>query len=173
MLKKVLALSTCALSALAITNSLVQPAFAQRQVPITKITYARADNTSMEARLIVPDQSPTQRTSASLSPYDLHVAKMVEVTDFLCRKQPSLLRVQWQYSGNQGKKSLGAYNLSCNFARKIVNGYGLGNAVNTRLYRDNRFAEVSKIPTLNIKGDKITTWRNVTGSFKQLTEIEK
>lgn len=161
MLKSFLAISVCTLSAFASVGLMTQPASAQARSPITRLAYYRADNTSMTADFIVPDRNPRQPVArGKLRQYDIHVAKMVEVTDYLCGTDRNVLRINWQYSANQGKTRVGAFTINCSVARDAAVTYGLGKPERTRLLRDNRFAETRNIPTLNINRATIASWLN-------------
>lgn len=174
MMNKVLALFTFSLSAFVVTNYDTQQVLAQRQAPISKIAYASADNTTLEAHLIVPAQNLQRPGAGNLTPYEHHIAKMVEVTNHLCKKDLNLLRVHWQYeTTNNTSKPMGTFNVYCSLARKIANEYGLSKPVRISLYRDDNLTEVHHVPTLSITGNKISAWRQLSKSFQQITDREK
>ncbi|MGL4501268.1 MAG: hypothetical protein ACRCU2_19510, partial [Planktothrix sp.] len=142
-----------------------QTLLAQTEVPITRITFVSAG----VASLIVPNSDTTQSAyGGDLRLYDVHLAKMFEITHFEC-SQPSggmtrNQRIIWRYQAGDGEIKMGAFDISCRLANQIAREYGLGRTETTNMtYYRARTTE--EIPILNITGDKIPRWINFLQSF--------
>lgn len=172
MLKRLLAISACAFAVSLATDSILQPAVANTDFPITEITLAKADNTSMEGEFLVPDRDttrPAYGVGSRLRRYDVHVAKMFELTNYQCRQDPGLMRINWQYYANSGNTRMGAFNINCRLAQDIAVAYGLGRSEQTAILKDGRFEEVYDVPTLNIMGaNKISKWLSFSQTFRPI-----
>ncbi len=88
MLKQFLAI----LGVASISNCLwvEKPAYARPAFPISKISFSDRTNLDngyvyLKANLTVPDQNTTRSVVGNLRRYDIHIAKMFEVTDYQCR----------------------------------------------------------------------------------------
>jgi hypothetical protein len=108
--------------------------------------------------------------------YDVHIAKMVEVTDFYCTEGRLAERpVNWRYLAGGGRTEMGTFQLTCGLARDLAIAYGMGKTESTAIdefYRRKMRQvdpEVLEIPTLNIRGDgKVTSWLRFTNNFKPI-----
>ena len=128
--------------------------------------------------LIVPDGDTTRSAfGGRLRLYDLHVAKMFEVTHWHCSKttnNPDFWT--WFYSAAGGRIKMGTFKISCQLASDISVAYGLGDAEATEIEivdlgdaRQGNSTVVFKsfdIPRLQITGRKIERWLNFAQSFK-------
>lgn len=106
--------------------------------------------------LIVPDRDIFRSSNGGLSRYDLHMAKMFEVTFAHCDQlRPHIQQVQWQYVGGNGDLNLDQFSISCQQAQEVVDVYGLTNSEPTTMtYRATGTKTVEYIPTLNLRGDR-------------------
>lgn len=125
-----LALITLLGSSLFATNSIKKvSANAQTSVPISWINLNIAvDNNLMLAELIVPDYKTTVPAGGGLHRYDVHMAKMFEVTHFECLNRQANRNwngISWQYYAGNRDIDMGAFNISCNLARDIATAYGV------------------------------------------------
>jgi hypothetical protein len=109
--------------------------------------------------------------------YDVHIAKMVEVTDFYCTegRLEAARPVNWRYFAGGGRTQMGTFQLTCGLARDLAIAYGMGKSEPTTVdefYRQKARQvdpKVLEIPTLNIRGDgKITSWLRFTNNFKPI-----
>ena len=112
--------------------------------------------------LIAPDADTTiSAYGGKLRLYDVHIAKMVEVTHNYCTRGTRMNRNEWTYSANKTK--MGKFVITCKLANDLVSAYGLGKAEKTQLEGSRR---IDMIPTLNITGGKVDKWMQFTQNFK-------
>lgn len=116
----------------------------------------------------VPDQNTTQSAyGGELRLYDVHLAKMFEVTNYEC-KQTNERRwnhIIWKYYANNGNAYMGSFKISCRLAQEIASAYGLGSTEPTSILYY-RASTTRDIPTLNITGSKVDKWLNFVQSFQ-------
>ncbi len=99
--------------------------------------------------------------------YDVHIAKMVEITHFKCNNTRSRADRTWFYSAND--ENMGQFRISCKLANDLAIAYGMEKAEPTAIF----MAEIDEpsttsIPTLNITGGKVKTWMQFTQNFKPI-----
>ncbi|NTW21494.1 MAG: hypothetical protein HGA42_18790 [Nostocales cyanobacterium W4_Combined_metabat2_030] len=118
---------------------------------------------------VVPNSDTTQSAyGGNLRLYDVHLAKMFEITYFECnqpdRGMPPNQRIFWRYEAGNGGINMGTFDISCRLANQIAREYGLGKTETTKItyYRARATQE---IPILNITGDKIPSWIKFLQSF--------
>ena len=97
--------------------------------------------------------------------YDVHIAKMVEITHQQCTITRNRQDRTWFYFADD--QNMGRFRISCKLANDLVVAYGLGKSETTGIF----MAEADepstvRIPTLNITGGKIKSWMNFTQNFK-------
>jgi hypothetical protein len=126
--------------------------------------------------LNVPDADTTASAyGGRLRLYDVHVAKMVEVTNYYCSRSPKASDSRpesyyWSYSADRGRANMGSFKITCELAQSLATTYGLGKPESTTV----RFEVSSEVmgsrtqrfPILNITGKKIDKWMNFTSNFK-------
>lgn len=143
------------------------PAIAQTEFPITNILFMGASSGISSAQFVVPDRDTTRSAyGGKLRRYDVHVAKMFELTDYECRSRDrTWSRIIWRYKAGGGNIDMGAFDISCSMAAEIRNAYGLGKpeATPVTYYRARTTINV---PILNITGGKVGTWINFTKNFR-------
>jgi len=114
--------------------------------------------------LTVPDKNTTRSAyGGRLRVYDVHIAKMFEVTYNFCQSGDLEGTTSWFID-------MGSFNISCNLASDIVIAYGLGKPERTVLRRVTEGygsrTEVRNIPVLDITGGKVSKWMSFTQRFK-------
>jgi serine/threonine-protein kinase len=143
-----------------------QTLLAQTEVPISRIIFTSAG----VGVFIVPNSDTTQSAyGGDLRLYDVHLAKMFEITHFECnqpgRGMPPNQRIMWRYEAGDGDIKMGAFDISCRLANQMAREYGLGRTETTNItYYRARATE--EIPILNITGDKIPRWINFLQTFR-------
>jgi serine/threonine-protein kinase len=95
-------------------------------VPNAYINFAGAggDFSSRTATFRVPDQTTTKLVRYGLRLYELHLAKMIEVTNNFCQDRDSNYVIYWNYEAADGKVFMGQYNLTCKFAQETLKRFG-------------------------------------------------
>jgi hypothetical protein len=123
--------------------------------------------------LTVPGTDTTRSAyGGKLRLYDVHIAKMFEVTHFFCQQyQHSAAYEQyWGYAAGGGDIDMGRFKISCKLAADIAAGYGLGKVERTNIqisYEEGgRANQAYQIPILNITGGKVPRWMNFTQKFR-------
>ena len=112
----------------------------------------------------VPDSDTTAPAyGGKLRLYDVHIAKMFEVTHDSCTRGNSRKDYEWTYTADRGQAKMGTFIISCQLAQDIVTAYGLGKPEATKLEGSRR---TYVIPTLNITGGKVDKWIRFTNNFK-------
>ncbi|MDL5054147.1 hypothetical protein QQ056_11400 [Oscillatoria laete-virens NRMC-F 0139] len=83
--------------------------------------------------MVVPDRDTTQSAyGGQLRLYDVHIAKMFEVTHTLCQEIPGLGYLNWVYQAGGGSLFMGRFQVSCKLANDLASAYGLGTPERTR-----------------------------------------
>src|SRR6478672_8671993 len=139
------------------TLGLTQSALARPSTNISAIQIEPMQRNGQEQlTLIVPDRDIYRSSGDGLSRYDLHMAKMFEVTFAHCDQlRPHIQQVQWHYTADNGNRNLDQFSISCQLAQEVVDAYGLSNSEPTRMtYRATGTDTIEYIPTLNLRGDK-------------------
>jgi hypothetical protein len=75
----------------------------------------------------VPDADTTiSAYGGKLRLYDVHIAKMIEVTHDSCTRGRYTRPHPWTYTADRGKAKMGSFIISCTLANDLVTAYGLG-----------------------------------------------
>jgi hypothetical protein len=89
-------------------------------------------------QLTVPDQDTTLSAyGGELRRYDVHIAKMFEVTHYLCQQniaRRTLKGFDWSYEAANGNVYMGNFHISCRLALEVVTAYGLKRLEETVLH---------------------------------------
>jgi hypothetical protein len=106
-------------------------------------------------------------SGGTLRVYDVHIAKMVEITHYQCNNTRSRRDRTWFYHAND--INMGQFRISCDLAKDLAIAYGMDKAEPTAIF----MAEIEEpstklIPTLNITGGKVKTWMKFTQNFKPI-----
>ncbi len=121
--------------------------------------------------LDVPDKDVNRPAyGGKLKLYDAHVAKMFEVTQHLCQKEPKRTGYNWIYEKNEGLTRIGGFEISCDLANDIAIAYGAGKSESTTVEcsRGGRAcpSKTYSVPILNITGGKVNSWIQFMSRFK-------
>ncbi|MBW4489576.1 MAG: hypothetical protein KME12_17475 [Trichocoleus desertorum ATA4-8-CV12] len=157
------------------TLGVIQPVLARPSTNITAIEIEPMQKSGQEQlTLIVPDRDVSERSNAGLSRYDLHMAKMFEVTFAHCDQlRPHIQRVQWQYVAGNGTRNLDQFSISCQMAQQVVDAYGLTNSEPTPVnYRVTGANTIEYVPTLNLRGDRLTRFQDTVQQFRPAVSSE-
>ena len=159
-------------------NALLTPnsALARTETQITEIRWFNytSKDSWQSLQFIVPDRNTAQSTSSrKLRLYDVHIAKMFEISRFLCDRDRTAEGYNWSYGADNGNIDMGNFKISCNLARSTATTYGLGKLENTVIRRnfdqkDGRpslAVEKYSIPTLNVAKNRVVQWRNFVQKF--------
>lgn len=145
-------------------KSIAEPNVSQNTaVPMT-ITFVEE-----MAGITVPDRDTTRSAyGGELRLYDVHIAKMFEVTKHFCDRG---FRggLQWNYRAGGGNINMGFFQVTCAEANSIANRFGLGESETTPIQflgeEGYRREETREIPILNIVGSKIPLWLDFVETF--------
>jgi hypothetical protein len=140
-------------------------AYTRAEIPTTQVTFIEQDGEVRGAQFIVPDEDTTRSAFGSrLRRYDMHIAKMMEITDYECR-QPDRLwsQINWQYRA--GNVYMGKVSISCDLARDTAISYGFVRPEIMPVVYYNSPATLT-IPVLNITGAKAEKWMNFTEGLR-------
>ncbi|NJK69145.1 MAG: hypothetical protein HC849_32305 [Oscillatoriales cyanobacterium RU_3_3] len=122
--------------------------------------------------ITVPETNTTKSAfGGKLRLYDLHIAKMFEVTYSDCRKIPNAGFRTWDYYAGNGKISMGSFKITCQLAVEVANSYGLGKPESTAIEYSQEEAgppilRTRYIPILDITGNKVDRWLNFVQRFR-------
>ncbi len=154
-------------------------ALARTEAQITEIRWFNytSQDSWQSAQFIVPDRNTAQSTSSrKLRLYDVHIAKMFEISRFLCDRDRTSAGYNWSYGADNGNIDMGIFKISCNLARATATTYGLGKPEITVIRRnfdqkDGRpslAVEKYSIPTLNVAKNRVVQWRNFVQKFSPI-----
>ena len=169
MLKLSTLVSLIAFSVL-LAGSLPHAALAGTEVPITRIDFAGAggDFTHRTGLFVVPDRDTTVSAyGGSLRRYDVHIAKMIEVTaSQWCNPRPNFEGVYWNYEADNGNQFMGEFYISCTTAQQAVKTYGLGRPERTLIYQRGEGPQTVFIPVLDLNGPKVPRFLKFVQTLK-------
>ena len=122
--------------------------------------------------IVVPESNTTASAyGGRLRRYDVHIAKMFEITYFMCRQGNLRPGITWNYEAGGGTINMGSFVITCRLANQIVNTYGLGKLEATNITfsagetgRPN--VRSFNIPVLDITGDKVPRWIGFVKGFQ-------
>jgi len=168
-MRRFLTIVACVLSASTGATLTKATAVAQTEVPIKYIIFASYSGDIRNADFVVPDTDTTVSAyGGQLRRYDVHVAKMFELTDFEClntnKTDRNWNRIVWRYSAASGSAKMGSLDISCRLAREIATAYGLGKLERTTVTYYRATTQID-VPILNITGSKIDKWLNFVQRF--------
>ena len=134
--------------------------------------------------LDVPDAETTVSAyGGRLRLYDVHIAKMIEYTQYLCtrpRNSPEengsrIKSYYWSYSADRRRTDMGSFIITCELAQSLASKYGLGEPEATTIINSESesfppgrrmSSETRMVPILDIRGEEIDEWMNFTNNFK-------
>jgi hypothetical protein len=156
-------------------------ALARPEVSVTEIrwfNYTSKDGWQ-SIQFIVPDRNTAQSTSRrKLRLYDVHLAKMFEISRFLCDRDRAAEGYNWSYQAENGNIEMGRFKISCQRARSTAATYGLGKPENTVIRRNfdlkngrpSIAVEKYSIPTLNVSKNRVLQWRDFVQKFPPISD---
>ncbi|WP_293366644.1 hypothetical protein [Microcoleus sp. CAWBG50] len=105
--------------------------------------------------------------------YDVHIAKMFEVTYADCQEIPRAGFRDWEYRAGNGRISMGTFRITCLLAGDIAKTYGLGKPERSAIEYSQEEAgppisRTRSIPILDITGNKVDRWLNFVQSFRPI-----
>jgi serine/threonine-protein kinase len=171
MLPQSLAVTACAIALLLGINPTPKAAIAQNstQVPIDRIhlgAFTPHRDAYMGAEFIVPNWNTTNPAyGGQLRLYDVHLAKMFEITDYECQNA-RLQGISWNYFAGGGEVNMGNFEISCRLAAQQVREYGTGTPEQTAIFRYSQPQRTEYIPILDITGNKVSPWMNFVRGFR-------
>ncbi|MGB3401949.1 MAG: hypothetical protein WBA77_04600 [Microcoleaceae cyanobacterium] len=126
--------------------------------------------------MIVPNEDLSQPAyGGQLSFYDVHLAKMFEMTYDDCQQMQREYGMDagsrtWYYIAEKDNFEIGNVNISCSLAYEVVETYGLGKAEPTDVKNFVEFqgvhTETRYIPVLDITGSKVSQWKDFISMFE-------
>ena len=141
-------------------------AIAQIQVPM-RLQHGEGTYT-----LTVSETNTTKSAyGGQLRLYDVHIAKMFEVTHSDCQQIPNAGFRIWEYYAENGRISMGSFRITCQLAGDIANTYGLGKPERTAIEYSQEEAgppisRTRSIPILDITGNKVDRWIDFVQKFR-------
>ncbi len=159
-------IATLLLSTIAAPNVNAGPATTSGKTVGSDGTTIGTDGDSWFLRTPVADTTESF-SGGTLRVYDVHIAKMVEITHHQCNNTLSRRDRTWFYSANNEK--MGTFRISCDLAKDLAIAYGIGKAEPTAIFMaEIEEPSIKRIPTLNITGGKVQTWMKFTQNFKPI-----
>ena len=168
-------------TALTIALSTPKPLVAQTDVPIAEIrwfNYTSKDGWQA-IKFTVSDRHTAKSVGTrKLRLYDVHIAKMLEISHFLCDRDRASEGYDWSYEAENGNIEMGRFKISCNLAQSIAAAYGLGKPEISVIRRNFNLknggpslaVETYSIPTLNIVNNKVLQWRDFVQKFPPIAD---
>lgn len=168
-------------TALTIALSTPKPLVAQTDVPIAEIRWSNYTSKDgwQAIKFTVADRHTAKSTGdRKLRLYDVHIAKMFEISHFLCERDRTSVGYDWSYEAENGNIEIGRFKISCNLARSTAATYGLGKPkitvirrnFNLRNGRPSIAVEKYAIPTLNIAKNRVVQWKSFVQTFPPLPD---
>ncbi|MEM9817913.1 MAG: hypothetical protein AAF827_16120 [Cyanobacteria bacterium P01_D01_bin.6] len=158
-----------------VTQATTQPLSASLpDFPITQLRWWNWNSPDEQPwqsiTLTVPDQDTTHSAyGGRLRRYDVHVAKMIEVSHHYCQQDDAIEGFRWDYEAANGNVYMGRFEINCELTQTIVTAYGPQRTEQTAVSfvniqpdetRENPYARDDEIPVLSIDTNaKIQRWR--------------
>ena len=122
--------------------------------------------------IVVPESDTTASAyGGRLRRYDVHIAKMFEVTHFMCQEGTLTPGITWNYEAGGGTINMGSFEITCRLANQIASAYGLGKSEPTNITFS--AGEIGRpavrsfnIPILDITGNKVPRWVSFVQGFQ-------
>ncbi|MEG4218550.1 hypothetical protein QUA27_24790 [Microcoleus sp. Pol14C6] len=104
--------------------------------------------------------------------YDVHIAKMFEVTYSDCQEIPHAGGRTWYYRAGNGKIDMGQFRINCQLASDIANTYGLGKPERSAIEYSQEEpgpprSRSHSLPILDIT-NKVPRWMNFVQAFQPI-----
>ncbi|MBJ7901509.1 MAG: hypothetical protein GC158_16685 [Cyanobacteria bacterium RI_101] len=138
---------------------------AQTRDPQISIAGAGGDFSGRSATLSTASKNTTQKAQNGLRLYDLHIAKMLEVSNQYCQDRPKDYSLRWNYLAEGGKIFMGEYQISCQLAKDTFKKFGAqGSETLTIDYAGNE--EATKVPVLNLTAKNASDFAKFVQTLK-------
>lgn len=145
------------------------PAIARPALFNYRVNFAGAGGnfTQRYGSFVVPDRDTSVAIAQSgLTRYDVHVAKMIEITHFQwCTPRSNYDGVFYTYDADNGKIFMGQLYISCAVAKDAITRFGTGKPERTVIFDRGNPSTVS-IPVLDVQGKKVPEFRKLVRSIK-------
>ena len=175
------AIFACVVTAFTIAPLTPNSALARTELPITEIRWFNysPEDSWQPIQFIVPDRNTAKSAgSRKLRLYDVHIAKMFEISHFLCDRDRASEGYNWSYQAENGSIEMGRFKISCNLARSLAPAYGLGKPETTVIRRHFNLkngrpsfaVEKYSIPTFNIAKNRVVQWRDFVQKFPPIPD---
>ncbi len=129
------------------------------------IAGAGGDFNGRTATFTASEKTTTTPVKDGLRLYEVHLAKMLEVSELFCRDREPNYKFTWNYQAEEGKVYMGEYSWTCQFARDTLKKFGSsGKETITIHYVDNPKQET--ISALNITGKNAQNFINLVKTLK-------
>lgn len=156
-------------------------ALARTELSITEIRWFNfsPEDSWQPIQFIVPDRNTAKSADGGkLRLYDVHIAKMFEISHFLCDRDQASKGYDWSYEAENGNIEMGRFKISCNLAQSIAAAYGLGKPEISVIRRNFNLKnggpslaiETYSIPTLNIVNNRVLQWRDFVQKFPPIPD---
>lgn len=140
-------------------------------IPVTNatISFANAGGVfdSRQASFRVPEKTTINQVKYGLRLYDVHIAKMIEVSNYFCNLQkadPKYI-VYWNYEVEDGNLFMGKYSFTCQFAKDTLKKFGTAGQENVNLdFAGN--AETAKIAPFNFNDKNAKDFAKLVQTIK-------
>ncbi|MEG3843190.1 hypothetical protein [Microcoleus sp. herbarium14] len=164
------AIFACVVTAFTIALLTPNSALARTELSITEIRWFNfsPEDSWQPIQFTVPDRNTAKSAgSRKLRLYDVHIAKMFEISHFLCDRDRTAEGYDWSYEAENGNIEMGRFKISCNLARETAAAYGLSKPEITVIRRNFNLkngrpsvaVEKYSIPTLNIAKNRVVQWK--------------
>lgn len=173
------AIFACVVTAFTIAPLTPNSALARTELSITEIRWFNysSEDSWQPIQFIVADRNTAKSAGGrKLRLYDVHIAKMFEISHFLCDRDRAAEGYDWSYEAENGNIEMGRFKISCNLARSTASAYGLSKPEITVIRRNFNLkngrpsiaVEKYSIPTLNIAKNRVLQWRDFVQKFPPL-----
>lgn len=138
---------------------------AQTSDPRISIAGAGGDFSCRSATLVTAGKNTTQKAENGLRLYDLHIAKMLEVSNQYCQDRPKGYSLRWNYLAEGGKIFMGEYQIPCRLARDTFKKFGArGVETLTIDYAGNE--DKTKVSVLNLTAKNASNFAEFVQTLK-------
>ena len=149
--------------------AILTPILSIQAVPVSEayINFAGAggDFLSRTANFRVPETKTTTVVKDGLRLYDLHLARMLEVSVNYCQDRESSYLFYWNYEADHGKIFMGQFSWSCQFARNVLKEFGTSGPKEITIHHvDN--PQVTEIRVLDLTPENARSFMKLVQSIK-------
>ena len=157
-----LSLSGVSLALLGITASAQALPVANTRI---SIAGAGGDFSGRAATLSTTDKTTVNKVKYGLRTYDLHVAKMIEVSGHYCQDRPQDYVMRWNYFAADRTVFMGEYTIPCTLAKNTLKKFGTKGTETLPIdYAGNK--QATKFPVLNLTQSNAATFAKFVQTLK-------